>query len=79
MKKYLPRVNNHIMYSTKMTTDWDINKFIKELEKRAIEHTLGVDCISTSHTISFNIRFREKDKGLIMALSKALFGTVKQG
>jgi hypothetical protein len=66
-------------YKNALTADWKLDEFITELKKRSIEHSLGVDGISKGNCISFNIRHRSKDKELIKALLKALFGTIKQG
>lgn len=74
--KQLPRRNYP---KNVFTEDWNINEFIKELQKRSIEVTLGVDATTKDNVISFNIRHRTKDKALLQALCKALFGTVKQG
>ena len=64
---------------SQFTTDWKLDEFIKELNKRSIEFTLGVDGTTRDTSISFNIRHRKKDKDIIKALLRALFGTVKQG
>ena len=61
-----------------LTCDWEIHKFLEALNKRSIEYTIGIDGVTEDCKVSFNIRHRRKDKELIKALLKALFGTVKQ-
>ncbi len=66
-------------YPNAMTSDWKIDEFINELNKRSIEFSIGVDGVSTANAVSFNIRYRTKDKALLQALLKSLYGTIKQG
>lgn len=62
-----------------LTTDWKIDEFIQALNKRSVEFSLGVDATSKGNSITFVIRHRSKDKSLLQALLKTLYGTVKQG
>lgn len=73
----LPKKSND--YKNALTVDWRIDEFIKELNKRSIEFSLGVDATSKGNTVSFNIRHRSKDKALLKSLLTSLFGAVKQG
>lgn len=75
----IPKKKSHIPGKHVLTTDWKLDEFIQALNKRSIEFSLGVDSTSKGNSITFVIRHRGKDKSLLQALLKTLYGTVKQG
>lgn len=62
-----------------MSTDWKIDEFITSLNKRGIEITISLDAVSKTNAVTFTVRHRYRDKGLIDALLRTFFGGVKIG
>lgn len=76
--KNSPRRLNDRQAST-FTTDWKIDDFLNELNKRSIEFSLALDSVTSVNSITFTIRHRTKDKRLMQSLLDAMLGTIKQG
>lgn len=56
------------LYKRSLSSDWKIDNLIEALNKHFIEISLDLDNTTKTNALSFNIRFREKDKKAVHEL-----------